>query len=385
MNDALGDVGEDLVERLQQGVGSMFTQAGAGGGHIELTVDGLTLDAYALHAESSLSELGEYRIFCAAGAGLEAGSLLGKGAEWRCISADGLERDNVGQVIRIEQGRLLPDGREEWVFTVTSSLAALQQQRRHRIVHRRTVIELAKELLGEYGLTVDNRTREQYPVMEWTAQVGETDLHFLQRLLARHGIWFYSLKGEKGEILVLADDPHGASRADRGQLDVIPETGGSRSQSGSTTVALRQTRQYYRWQPDRNRVHQQVCPSEFDAHTEISQSAERKQTTQQTFFEAGSGDAHDSLTRARLETERQACRAHTLRVAGAVGDLQPGQWLPIEGQGPCLVTRATLTFSAPRNHQGNTPQGFVWEAELLPLSQPYRPVIPTLPALPLVF
>ncbi len=387
MNDALDDLGDDLGERLEQGVASMFTQAVASacGGHIELTVDGLTLDAYALRAESSLSELGEYRIFCAAGAGLEAGSLLGKGAEWRCTSADGLERDNVGQVIQIEQGRLLPDGREEWVFTVTASLAALQQQRRHRIGHRRTVIELVQELLGEYGLTVDNRTRERYPVMEWTAQVGETDLHFLQRLLARHGIWFYSLKGEKGEILVLADDPHGASRADRGQLEVIPETGGSRSRSGSTAVALRQTRQYYRWQPDRNRVHQQVCPSEFDAHTEASHSAERKQTTQQTFFEAGSGDARDTLTRARLETERQACRAHTLRVSGAVGDLQPGQWLPIQGQGPCLVTRATLTFAAPRNHQGNTPQGFVWEAELLPLSQPYRPAIPAPPALPLVF
>ena len=61
MNDALDDLGDDLGERLEQGVASMFTQAAAsaGGGHIELTVDGLTLDAYALRAESSLSELGE--------------------------------------------------------------------------------------------------------------------------------------------------------------------------------------------------------------------------------------------------------------------------------------------------------------------------------------
>ena len=279
----------------------------------------------------------------------------------------------------------MPDGREEWIFSVTSGLASLSQQSRYRIVHQRSVIELAEALLKEHGLTVDNRTRQSYLVMDWTTQVGETDLQFLQRQLARHGIWCYSRKGDQGEIIVLADDQHGAERADRGQLDVMAEVGGNRSAQGMASVALRQSHRYYRWQPEKTRIHQQVCPSEFPAQTQDCRFGNTESAAEQVFFEAGSPDAHDAISLARLETERQQCRAHVIRVSGAIGDLQPGQWVPIEGEGPCLVTEARLTFSSPRNHQGNTPTGFVWEAELLHLSQAYRPALPEKVAPPLVF
>lgn len=387
LNDALEDAREAIGERLEQGVGS-WLQPGPdapGGGEIELTVDGLSLEPYALIAQAALSQPGEYRFFCAVGAGLEAGSLLGKSADWRCISADGLSCDYAGQVMAIEQGRTLPDGREEWIFSVTSGLASLSQQSRYRIVHQRSVIELAEALLKEHGLTVDNRTRQSYLVMDWTTQVGETDLQFLQRQLARHGIWCYSRKGDQGEIIVLADDQHGAERADRGQLDVMAEVGGNRSAQGMASVALRQSHRYYRWQPEKTRMHQQVCPSEFPAQTQDRRSGNTESAAEQVFFEAGSPDAHDTISLARLETERQQCRAHVIRVSGAIGDLQPGQWVPIEGEGPCLVTEARLTFSSPRNHQGNTPTGFVWEAELLHLSQAYRPALPAKVSPSLVF
>lgn len=387
LDDALDDVKEEIGERLEQAGASLFgnDNEGLGGGEITLTVDGLPLGPYALTADSFLSQISEYRFYCAVAVGVEAGSFLDKPAQWSCTSADGLSRDYAGKVTRIDQGRILPDGQEEWVLTVSSGLAALRQQSRYRIVHRRTVIELAEELLQEYGLTVDNRTHEYYPAMDWTAQVGETDLQFLQRLLARDGIWFYSSLAEQGEVIVLADDQHGASRADRGELAVTAETGGSRSVAGHAMVALRQSRRYYRWQPDRSRVHQQVCPSEAAALTQESQSSAGKVATQQTFFQSGSSDAHSSLTQARLEQERQQCRSHTILVSGAVGDLQAGQWLPVAGHGPCLITRAALTFSSPRNHQGNSPNGFTWEAELLPLAQPFRPALSAQISLPLVF
>lgn len=387
LDDALDDVKEEIGERLEQAGASLFGNgnAGLGGGEITLTVDGLPLEPYALTADSFLSQISEYRFYCAVAVGVEAGSFLDKPAQWSCTSADGLSRDYAGKVTCIDQGRILPDGQEEWVLTVSSGLAALRQQSRYRIIHRRTVIELAEELLQEYGLTVDNRTHEHYPAMDWTAQVGETDLQFLQRLLARDGIWFYSTLAEQGEVIVLADDQHGASRADRGELAVTAETGGSRSVAGHATVALRRSRRYYRWQPDRSRVHQQVCPSEAAALTRESQSSAGKVATQQTFFQSGSGDAHATLTQARLEQERQQCRSHTILVSGAVGDLQAGQWLPVAGHGPCLITRAALTFSSPRNHQGNSPNGFTWEAELLPLAQPFRPALPAQISLPLVF
>ena len=333
LDDALDDVKEEIGERLEQAGASLFgnDNEGLGGGEITLTVDGLPLEPYALTANSSLSQISEYRFYCAVAVGVEAGSFLDKPAQWSCTSADGLSRDYAGKVTRIDQGRILPDGQEEWVLTVASGLAALRQQSRYRIVHRRTVIELAEELLQEYGLTVDNRTHEHYPAMDWTAQVGETDLQFLQRLLARDGIWFYSTLAEQGEVIVLADDQYGASRADRGELAVTAETGGSRSVAGHAMVALRQSRRYYRWQPDRSRVHQQVCPSEAAALTQESQSSAGKVATQQTFFQSGSGDANASLTQARLEQERQQCRSHTILASGAVGTCKLASGFPLQG------------------------------------------------------
>jgi len=384
---ALNELKDDIDERLEQARASLFSNnsEAPGGGNIDLTVDGLPLEPYALHAETSLSHIGEYRFHCAIASGVDADSFLGKPARWSCTSADGLNRDYAGQVIRISQGRILPDGREEWVVTAASGLAALGHRSRYRIVHRRSVIDLAEALLREYDLAVDNRTREDYPVLDWTAQVGETDLQFLQRLLARHGIWFYSAVGEQGETIILADESHGASRADRGELAVTVEIGGNRSVAGNATVALRQARRIYRWQPDHSQVHQQVCPSESRPNTKGGQPSTDKAATQQTFFQRGSLDGHASLTQARLEQERQQCRASTLLVAGAVGELQVGQWLPMADHGPCLITRASLTFSSPRNHQGNTPNGFTWEAELLPLAQVFRPALPPAIAMPLVF
>ena len=387
LEDALGDFKDEIGERLTQ-EGASFLDPGGnglGGGELTLTVDGLPLQPYALGAESSLSQVCEYRFYCAIAPGVEPERFLGKVADWCCTSADGLESDQTGKVTHIEIARILPDGQEEWVFVVASGLAALRQQSRYRIVHRRSVIQLAQELLEEHGLTVDNRTRERYPVLDWTAQVGETDLEFLQRLLARHGIWFYSIKADQGETIVLADSQHGASRAERGQLDVIAEVGSVRSTAGASFVAVRQARRYYRLRPGQSRVHQQVCPSDQTAQTRDSRSSGGNRTTEQILFEGGSEDDRESQTRARIEAEAQTCSAHSIRVAGAVGDVQPGQWLPLEGQGPCLVTHATLTFSSPRNHQGNTPNGFTWEAELLPLSQAYRPAMPAKRPMPLVF
>ena len=156
LDDALDDVKEEIGERLEQAGASLFGNGneGLGGGKITLTVDGLPLEPYALTADSFLSQISEYQFYCAVAVGVEAGSFLDKPAQWSCTSADGLSRDYAGKVTRIDQGRILPDGQEEWVLTVSSGLAALRQQSRYRIVHRRTVIELAEELLQEYGLTV---------------------------------------------------------------------------------------------------------------------------------------------------------------------------------------------------------------------------------------
>lgn len=349
---------------------------------ISFTVDGLPLDAYTLELEEGLSLVPGYRLYCAVGRGMDGQALLGKLARLRLTSRDGLFRDVAGEVCSIHQGHYLPDGKQEWVFDLHSGLRRLANQRRYRIVHRRTVVELVEELLADHGLEVEKRLDEDYPVRDWTAQVGETDLDFLQRLLAMAGIWYVTQATDTGETIVLADGQQGALRAVRGELSIRPEIGGVRSLVNNDAVVLDQRLASVRNMPGQIRVHQQLSPS--GGNPLVSALGEPDQATQ-TLFRAGIQGSVESQRQARLIHEGWQTQRYQISVRGPVGDVAPGQWIPLEGEGPCLVIRARATLSLPREHQGNTPQPLHWEAELIPLSRPFRPPWPERPDLPMVF
>ncbi|WP_111655408.1 type VI secretion system Vgr family protein [Isoalcanivorax indicus] len=296
------------------------------------TVDGLLLDGYATELEEGLSQVSAYRVYCAVAAGSNSDALLGKAGRLTLTSRDALGRDIVGVVTCIDQQALLPDGREQWVFDMHSGLIRLSLRQRWRIVHRQSVVEIVENVFRDHGLAVDNRLTLDYPVKPWTAQVGESDLAFVQRLLAHADIWFSSESDEHGEVVVLADSYQGASRAQRAGLTVRAQSGAVRAIQGMESVAL-----------------------------------------DGAFRRVGHADFY-----------RQQQR-ESLHLSGPAGDVGPGQWLPVEGHGNCLIIHSKTTLALPREHQGNDPQPLRWEAEAIAFNQPFLPPIPAKPDIPLVF
>jgi type VI secretion system secreted protein VgrG len=63
-----------------------------------------------------------------------------------------------------------------------------------------------EEALGDYGRKVTVKTSKEYQELEYCTQFDETDLDFVQRLMATEGIMSYFVQGEKAEELVLFDD-----------------------------------------------------------------------------------------------------------------------------------------------------------------------------------
>ncbi|WP_420457099.1 type VI secretion system Vgr family protein [Rubrivirga sp.] len=79
-----------------------------------------------------------------------------------------------------------------------------------RVFQDATVVDVARDLLDEHGLTgsaVRFDIERSYPRREYVVQYEETDLAFFRRLLEREGIWFQFEHPEDGarETLVVTD------------------------------------------------------------------------------------------------------------------------------------------------------------------------------------
>jgi len=96
-------------------------------------------------------------------------------------------------------------------LTIVPALSALSQRRSNRIFQGMKVTEILEQVLREdladYGRKVTlETTTAKYQQIEYCTQYDETDLEFVQRLMATEGIMSYFRQTETTEELVLFDD-----------------------------------------------------------------------------------------------------------------------------------------------------------------------------------
>lgn len=353
---------------------------------IHFQVDGLPLQSHAVQAREGLNQVSRWRIHCAASHDLDSLALLGKQAELAVIGGDGLSRTVRGLITRVDYQDDLPDARQgHFIFELQAGLSRLAQQQRWRLVQQQRTPELITALLNEYQIAVDNRLSMDYPVHSWLLQGGETDLAWLQRLLAEEGIGFYSTSNEHGETVVLFDRPTAVDRAGRRAIAVIRDSGGVQQIGQQQIGVLTTVHAWYKQVPQRVVAHIQRNPTEGHPPVIAVGAPQAAKTLQETLYLGGHPDAAEARRRASLRLEYwQGCR-HGVSVSGPVADLAPGQLLDVQGVGTCLVESATLRYGEPDNHLGISAQALLWEAELKPVGQPWRPTVPPRPDLPEVF
>ncbi|MBB5060381.1 type VI secretion system secreted protein VgrG [Granulicella aggregans] len=83
-------------------------------------------------------------------------------------------------------------------------LLSLNQQT--RVFQDLTVLEIAQKVLEPYSIVPQLQVQESYPSLEYCTQYRETDLHFLERILQQHGIFFYFTHTASDHRLVLSDN-----------------------------------------------------------------------------------------------------------------------------------------------------------------------------------
>ncbi|REE23497.1 type VI secretion system secreted protein VgrG [Paraburkholderia sp. BL27I4N3] len=103
------------------------------------------------------------------------------------------------------------DRQSHYRLTLQPGLWLAGQRSDYRIFQRKNVIDIIREVLRIYPFSCAWRASRIYPRLDYQVQYGETDLNFVQRLMAENGIyWFF--EHSKGYHRMVFVDHVGAHR-----------------------------------------------------------------------------------------------------------------------------------------------------------------------------
>ena len=74
-----------------------------------------------------------------------------------------------------------------------------------RVFQNKTVLDIVKAVVGEYGLSLSDQTSATYKPLEYCTQYSESDFHFVSRLLEESGIFYWFEHSDQDNKIVLGD------------------------------------------------------------------------------------------------------------------------------------------------------------------------------------
>jgi type VI secretion system secreted protein VgrG len=83
-----------------------------------------------------------------------------------------------------------------WQLTLSSNC---------RVFQNKTVLDIAKAVIGEYALSLSDQTTQSYQQLEYCTQYSESDFHFVSRILEESGIFYYFEHSDQDNKIVLGD------------------------------------------------------------------------------------------------------------------------------------------------------------------------------------
>ncbi|MGP8268446.1 MAG: type VI secretion system Vgr family protein [Terracidiphilus sp.] len=93
----------------------------------------------------------------------------------------------------VYRARIMPS---MWQLTLSSNC---------RVFQNKTVLEIAKAVIGEYGLSLSDQTNTTYKQLEYCTQYSESDFHFVSRMLEESGIFYWFEHSDQDNKIVLGD------------------------------------------------------------------------------------------------------------------------------------------------------------------------------------
>ena len=168
--------------------------------------DSLTFKQMTGH--EGLSQLFEFEVeLLANNFNLDLKQLLGKPLTLE-IATTSAPRYLSGQIVRcVMVGRESSTSRN-YVYkaTVKPWLWYLTQTSDNKIFQQKSIPDIIKEVLGEYGYPYEMKLTGSYRSWEYCVQYQETDFAFISRLMEHEGIYYYFKHDKDQHTLVMTDD-----------------------------------------------------------------------------------------------------------------------------------------------------------------------------------
>ena len=74
-----------------------------------------------------------------------------------------------------------------------------------RVFQNKTVLDIVKSVIGEYGLSVSDQTSNSYKPVDYCTQYSESDFHFVSRILEESGIFYWFEHSDQDNKIMLGD------------------------------------------------------------------------------------------------------------------------------------------------------------------------------------
>jgi type VI secretion system secreted protein VgrG len=98
-------------------------------------------------------------------------------------------------------------GLSTYHLSIVPRMWAASQRKNHRVFQYMTELDIAAQILGEWGVDLEKRIESTYKARKYRVQYGESDLGFLSRMLEEAGITFYFAEKGGKTVCVLGDAP----------------------------------------------------------------------------------------------------------------------------------------------------------------------------------
>lgn len=189
--------------------------------------DMLLLDA--LEATEGISELFRLTLHMRSGdTSLDASKIIGHSVSVTLQIPDGPKRHFNGIASRFGH----TGGDREFAHysaEVVPRLWLLTLSRDRAIWQAKTVPEIVKAVLGQFGISFSDKLSGSYTALDYCVQYDETAFDFISRLMESAGIFYFFTFASGSHTLVLADaSSHHPDCADAATVRFLPDTGARR-------------------------------------------------------------------------------------------------------------------------------------------------------------
>ena len=296
---------------------SALKSLAASSAHLNFTIAGKKFDAISFEGTETISSVFSATLYVLAALD---DSWLGQPAVVTLTDASGNERTLAG-IVTAQRDRGMNARKQSRVeVTIRPRLWLLSQTTDNRVLQGLTIPDIVNRTLAQHNIdsdSIDWLLRNKYPPLPYTVQYAESDLAFIERLLASIGVSYWFTVADGQDILHFTDDNAHFTELKLGVVPFISEAGlhkpiacFNKFIKGSRKVTAHAQIVDYNYLTPDTLIKAGVGPAANDPAI--------------VHYGLGTQGADEAEARVRLIDERYAVQALRIEIAGSVAGLFAG-------------------------------------------------------------